>query len=50
MKVLKSKSFFNNKELTTFVNSEKILREDILIITADGNMVLFYYGEADEKE
>lgn len=51
MKVLKSKSFRLSEDLAAFVNSENILREDILAIKIKQyGVIIFYYGEADEKK
>lgn len=48
MKILKSRSFTSETDLTKFVNVNKIQKDDILMITA-GNTIfytLFYYAEA----
>jgi len=47
MQVLKTQSFPNNDKLTAFVNINKIMRKDILIIVNDGayGLCLFFYAE-----
>jgi hypothetical protein len=50
MKILKSKSGISDWELTEFVKSNQITKEDILTITSDGagvveRFTLFYYEE-----
>jgi hypothetical protein len=55
MNILKSEEFFNARKLTLFVNSNKIPRENILIITTTQNSVsewytIFYYGDSEVKE
>ena len=48
MKILKGEHFTFYGELAKFVNDNKIKREDILCIVADGDgslLTLFYYAE-----
>jgi len=47
MKVLKSEKFGTHEKLTLFVNSNRIAREDILVIITNNDywLNLFYYAE-----